>query len=221
VVDPVEDAVLDNAAWCDAVCRAAGLPTRWSDDVWSVARRSPVGYPDAVTLRRGLAARAVLSEVEDGDDCSVKDSFADLDLHPAGFEVLFEASWIRRGATTAPAPPRLSWTEVRTGEDLAAWCRQLDVPPLPAALLEQGDRQVMTAADAGAGFVLSRCGAVVGITHAVPGLADPVDLWTDLVGLAARLHPGADLVGYEHGSDLEHARSAGFTVVGPLRVWLR
>lgn len=213
--------MLENAAWCDGVCRTAGLATRWSADTWSVAQRSPDGYPDAVTLRRGLDVTTVLSGVELGEGCSVKDSFADLDLSPAGFGVLFEATWIRRRASTATAPLSLSWSEVRTEAELTRWCRRLDVPPLPPSLLTRPGLHVLDAADVGAGFVLSPSSAVVGVVNAIPGSADPKALWSDLVVLAGRLHPGADLVGYEHGADLEHSLGAGFEATGPLRVWMR
>jgi len=213
--------VLNNAAWCDAVCGAAGLPTRVSAEIWSVGRRSPDGYPDAVTLQRGLAAATVLARIEVGDGCSVKDSFADLDLAPAGFDVLFEATWIGRRAPTTSSPPALTWREVGTAAELTRWGRELDVPPLPPALLAQQGLHVLEAAGVGAGFVLSRTGPVVGVTHAVPGAADPEVLWADLVALAGQLHPGADLVGYEHGADIEHSLTAGFEPTGPLRVWMR
>ena len=219
--DHVEDAVENNASWCDVVCRAAGLTTRWSPAVWSVDRRSPDGYPDAVTRRRGLDAVRVLAAVEEGDGCSVKDSFADLDLSTAGFGVLFEATWIRRPGLASAAAPTPGWDEVRTAGELASWCRRLDVPPLPPVLLDQPGLHVLSATGTGAGFALSRTGAAVGISHAVPGSADPATLWSDLVALAGRLHPGADLVGYEGGTDLAPALAAGFTATGPLRVWIR
>lgn len=209
-----------NADWCEGVCRAVGLPTRWSADTWSVARRSPDGYPDAVTLRRGVDVATVLSEVQDGEGCSVKDSFAELDLTAAGFSVLFEATWIRRRASTATVPLSLSWTEVQTEDELTRWCRRLDAPLLPPSLLTRPGLHVLEAADVGAGFVLCPAGAVVGVGHAVPGAADPAALWSDLTVLAGRLHPGADLVGYEHGADLENGLRAGFEAIGPLRVWM-
>lgn len=212
--------MLTNATWCDGVCRGVGLPTRWSPDVWSAGRRSPLGYPDAVTLRRGLAVSTVLAGVDDGPGCSIKDSFADLDLAPAGFRVLFEATWIRRPEPTTGASPTLTWAEVRTAAELATWCHRLEVPPLPPAMLAQQGLHVLTADDVGAGFVISRTGPVAGLAYAVPGTADPAVLWADMVALAGRRHPGADLVGYERGGDLEQARAAGFGETGPLRVWI-
>ena len=51
--DRILAAVANNAAWCDLVCRCAGLPTDLGPDLWSTPRRSPDAYPDAVTLRPG------------------------------------------------------------------------------------------------------------------------------------------------------------------------
>jgi hypothetical protein len=41
------------------------------------------------------------------------------------------------------------------------------------------------------------------------------------VRAAAALRPGLPIVGYERGEDLAEARQAGFTALGPLRVWAR
>ena len=38
---------------------------------------------------------------------------------------------------------------------------------------------------------------------------------------AAVIRPGLPIVGYERGEDLAAARQAGFTVLGPLRIWAR
>ena len=100
------EAATTNASCCDAVCRALGLPTRWAVDAWTVAERSPGGYPDAVTLSREAEAAAVLKRVEDGSGCSIKDSFAVLDLGPSGFHVLFEATWIQRPTAGAGSAAR-------------------------------------------------------------------------------------------------------------------
>ena len=95
------DAVINNARWCDAVCRAQGLPTRFSDRVWVALRRLADFYPDAVTLSPSASPDEVLRDIDTSPGCSVKDSFASLDLSSYGFEVLFDAEWIHRPA----APP--------------------------------------------------------------------------------------------------------------------
>jgi hypothetical protein len=71
------------------------------------------------TLSREAEVAAVLKRVEDGPGCSVKDSFAVLDLKPSGFQVLFEATWIRRAAAPgAGSAVTLDWHDVQTPADL-------------------------------------------------------------------------------------------------------
>ncbi|WP_374687341.1 hypothetical protein [Promineifilum sp.] len=64
-------------------------------------------------------------------------------------------------------------------------------------------------------------GDVVGLSNvfAPPDEADAA--YAGAAALAAALFPGRPLVGYERGDDLGHARRAGFTEIGPLRVWAR
>ncbi|MGW6708828.1 hypothetical protein ACWGDE_28610, partial [Streptomyces sp. NPDC054956] len=107
----------NNARWCEAVCRAHGLDVSLGEHLWTSPRRTPPYYPDAVTLRPQVPEAEVLTWIDtDGPGCSVKDSFADLDLAPDGFEVLFDAQWIHRPAdapAVLPAPadePGLDWS---------------------------------------------------------------------------------------------------------------
>ena len=87
-------AVEENVAWCDHVARGAGVVTEHDADRWWATTRTPPLYPDAITRRPGLDAASVLAGIDRTEGCSVKDSFADLDLEPEGFEVLFEAHWL-------------------------------------------------------------------------------------------------------------------------------
>jgi hypothetical protein len=221
VPEPLAEAAANNAGWCDAVCRTLGLKPRWAADAWTVARRSPDGYPDAVTLAPGADARAVLSRVQDGPGCSVKDSFADLDLTPWGFRVLFDATWIRRPATGDTASAALEWHEVRTSADLDQWSRGHDLDVFRPALLQVEDVHLFHAPGPAASFALNRTGGVVGVSNAVAGEVPRAALWSDLVAVASTVYPGLDLVGYEVGEDLAAATASGFLSTGPLRVWIR
>jgi hypothetical protein len=86
-----ELAVAENAAWCDLVCGG-----QFRARAWTSPRRTPPYYPDAVTLAPDATAADILPFVDGSAGCSVKDSFATLDL--PGFSVLFEATWIACGA---------------------------------------------------------------------------------------------------------------------------
>ncbi len=223
-------AALNNAEWCDAVCRAHGLTPRYDgEQLWLSARRTPPMYPDAVTLEPAVPARNVVRGVDTASaGCSVKDSFADLDLTGDGFAVLFEAQWIHRPAG-APLPEAeaeaagLEWSEVSGAEELAAWEAAFDggesaggEGPFRPALLGEGIVFLAGRADGRivAGAVASTGGGVVGVSNLF-GAA-----WAGVLGAVRARWPELDVVGYEHGDDLEAAVRAGCTAIGPLRVWL-
>jgi hypothetical protein len=94
----------NNAVWCDTVCRTNGIAGEVTPHAWLSARRTPALYPHAITLSPAVAPDEVLAGIDCSRWCSVKDSFADLDLADASFTVLFNARWIYRPAgLAAPA----------------------------------------------------------------------------------------------------------------------
>ncbi|MFF2196938.1 hypothetical protein [Streptomyces sp. NPDC058157] len=220
-------AARNNAEWCGAVSRGG----HFRRTLWCSPRRTPPLYPDAVTLTPGASAADVLAGVDTATPgCSVKDSFASLDLAPAGFEVLFEAQWIHRpaGAAAGPAGGGLEWAEVegphgqlRSWE--AAWSGGEGTGLFHPGLVREGI--VFLAGYDGpriaAGAVLSTGGGVVGVSNVFGRNGQATDsAWATALTTAARHWPGLPVVGYEHGEDLHTAVRAGFTPIGPLRVWL-
>lgn len=209
-----------NAEWCDAFCRAHGIPGRFDDDAWSSPTRTPPLYPDAVTLAPGVDAGALLARTDAGAGCSVKDSFADLDLAAAGFRPLFRASWIARAPL--PRPPAAGWHQVTTPDGLAAWETAWGESPEPGffrpALLAEPAVAVLARDDLRAGGVANRSGGVVGLSNvfAVDG-----DLAAAYEGAATAASQGLPVVGYERGAALAAARAAGFEPLGGLVVWVR
>ncbi|MET0423371.1 MAG: hypothetical protein ABW046_05825 [Actinoplanes sp.] len=187
-------AVRENAEWCDLYCRAHRLPVSSDAKLWHTARRSPPYYPDAVTLDPATTEADVLGPIDSGPGCSVKDSFATLDLTPYGFRVLFEATWIHRPA----GPPGTGETWRRTAAS--------DMPD---------DRSVTVFAGAEGRVVAHRSGDVIGLSN----LAG--DAWGPAVAAIAAAFPGMPIVGYEQAEDLPGAYAVGFVPLGPLRVWLR
>ncbi|MFD8148131.1 hypothetical protein [Streptomyces sp. NPDC059708] len=219
-------AARNNAEWCAAVCGGG----RFSASLWSSRRPAPPLYPDAVTLAPESSAAEVLAGVAAGTGRSVKDSFASLDLGPAGFEVLFEARWIHRpaGPAAAPAGGRLEWDEVEGPGELAdweaAWGDGEGGGTFHAGLLREGI-VFLAGRDGGritAGAVLSAGGGVVGVSNVFATTpADADGAWAAALDASAHHWPGLPVVGYEHGEDLDAALRAGFSPIGPLRVWLR
>ncbi|MEU3687622.1 hypothetical protein [Streptomyces narbonensis] len=223
------DAVRNNAEWCEAMCRAHGHPGTFGPRAWTNDRRTPLYYPDAVTLTEDADVEDVLA----GIDCStpgasVKDSFGRLDLAAEGFRLLFEARWIARPAGLPVPAATGDWRPVRTPEELTAWALAWSGDDADdAALFRPGllaDPAVTIVAGHAAdgriigGAVLSDSGPVTGLSNLfATGGTDPSVTWAGALACAPADRP---LVGYESGDDLPPALAAGFTAVGPLRVWL-
>lgn len=209
-------AALNNARWCDAVCRAHGKPGRFLPPIWVNAETVPRFYPNAVTLAVGEEA---LEEQRSAIDImlkshlpgrwSVKDSFSTLDLSRRGFDVLFEAQWIR-GAMPAGGP---STDIVWTRETEATAPLPFDDPNFAMFAGRRGYRVV-------AGGMLYRAEGVVGLSNVVAETADAAAVWRSLILLASQTFPRLPLVGYESGQELDAAVAAGFEAGDPLRVWV-
>ncbi|MFH9367204.1 hypothetical protein ACH4K8_16135 [Streptomyces anulatus] len=223
-------AARNNAEWCAAMSRTHGSTGEFGAHAWAAPSRTPLYYPDAVTLVPGAGRAALVSRIDTvAPGASVKDSFADLDLTEAGFEVLFEAQWIHRPAG-APAPePDLSWDVAGDPDALRAWALAWDDgdgnadlfrPELlddPATFVLAGhsaDGRVV------AGAVASRSDRVVGISNVFALDGGPDTAWPVVLDAVNKLFPTLPVVGYEQGEDLAAAIRHGFEPVGPLRVWL-
>ena len=212
-------AARNNAEWCDLVCRTHGIETAFTPHVWVALHRSPPFYPDAVTLSPLASVDEVLSRIDTSAGCSVKDSFATLDLTKHGFRVLFEAEWIHRPAAAPSRAPM--WTLLRKASDLQAW-EAGDV--LLPALLDNTDVAVMAyyrGDTVVSGAIANRTGRIIGLSNVFTTTADIDGTWAGAVNAVAVHFPGLQVVGYEHGDALAAARRAGFAGTGPLRVWTK
>ncbi|MCT9935342.1 hypothetical protein N5079_34580 [Planotetraspora sp. A-T 1434] len=235
-------AARNNAEWCDAMCRAHGLPGGFTESLWFNPRKAPPYYPDAVTLTPDASVAEVLRLLDrravDGEPggASVKDSFARLDLSVAGFRVLFEAQWILRpagssqppGESRAPTGDVVRWEKIGDESDLREWETHFhggwDDGLFPAGLLADPTVVILAGridGDVVCGSVLNTGDQVVGVSNVFASGCDMDTAWAGTVANAAALFPGRPMVGYERSEDLRLARRHGFTPVGPLRVWLR
>ena len=225
-------AARSNAHWCDAVCRAHGLPGEFATDAWTNPRRTPPLYPDAVTLTGAATVEHILDRVDlSAAGCSIKDSFACLDFAAAGFRVLFDARWI---CLYQPAPPPSSpsqpiWTPAASAAELSAWERAWGEgggersPMFPPALLAEPTVTFLLGRLSGrviGGCALSTSAGVVGISNLFHVDGDLEAAWTGAMSAIALLLPGRPVVGYERDDALPAALDHGFEPIGPLRVWL-
>jgi hypothetical protein len=211
------------------VARSHGVETEIDRDVWIARTRTPPHYPDAVTLAPNPAIPDLLRRIDASAGCSIKDSFATLDLAPFGFRVLFEARWITRRLdvpTAAGAEP--TWVRMHEPSELAAWetawsgglgtqglfrADLLAIDAVAVLVAYETDRIV-------AGAVLNRSAEVVGVSNvfSLPGRKHAA--WQGCLARASTLYPAVTMVGYESGGDLDIALDHGFETAGPLRVWI-
>ena len=220
------EAVRGNAEWCDLVCRTHGIDTRFDADAWVALRRSPPLYPNVVTLRDGPRATDALRRVDRSPGCSIKDSFACVDLTSEGFRSLFDAEWIHRPPAWLATGSDFVWSAVRTPDELRAWgAAHGGGDVFLPALLEEPAVAILVARDASAtivaGVIGHRRDAVVDLSNLFSTVPDLDHVWADAVAAISAWAPGRRLVGYESGAGLAAAHRAGFASIGPLRVWLR
>jgi hypothetical protein len=209
-------ATLNNARWCDAVCRAHGHAGRFLPHMWVNAATVPRFYPNAVTLAVGdtaleeqLTTVEILKKSNLPGRWSVKDSFGTLDLSRRGFELLFEARWIRGGMPAEGPSTDIVWQREDSGTD------GLPVDDSGFAMFK-GRRGFKVVA----GFMLYRAEEVVGVSNVVAEAADAPAVWRSLSLLAAQTFPRLPLVGYESGDELQAAVTSGFEAGDELRVWV-
>jgi hypothetical protein len=227
-VTVVRAAARSNAEWCDAFCRTHGVAGRFGADCWTSAERTPPLYPDAVTLSPGVAPIRVLSEIDASAGCSVKDSFADLDLIPHGFRPLLHGDWLLWENGDAPVSSS-PWLAIETGEQLEAWESAWGALPAgPAffrpALLANTAITVFARYDderIAAGAIANRSATVIGLGNLFDARGDLEAAWRGAArAVQARWGP-MPVVSYESAEALEAAHQAGFGSVGELAVWMK
>jgi hypothetical protein len=221
-------AAANNAQWCDLVCGTHGAQTRFDDDAWTSRTPTPPGYPDAVTLVPDVSVPDLLTRIDTSVGCSIKDSFASLDMAAYGFRMLFDAQWIVRRATAVPpSSDNARWEVVQDEAGFAAWERawagNAGPPGVFRPVLLDHDAVTVLAAWVGGGVVggavLTRSSVVVGISNFFTRDSGAAS-WAGCLALAVTLFPRSTFVGYESGQRLVAARTHGFETVGPLRVWI-
>lgn len=225
-------AARNNAEWCDILCRTHGVPGRFDPDAWVDPQRTPPFYPDAVTLDPAAVDERILERVDTlTPGCSIKDSFATLDLSSFGFEVVHEAEWIHREPRSAPnvSDTAMRWTAVVKEPDLIEWEAAWDVDGahrgrFRPALLHNPFVKILGGYIEGsvaAGAIVNRTRDVVGVSNLFTKAGDLDGAWSGCLAYVDRLSPDSAVVGYETADELAAAHRQGFVSVGRLRVWLK
>ena len=226
-------AVDTSLAWYDEVFAPHAIPTRAEHGLWWSLAKPPRWHSAAKTLEPGVDAERVVAALDDLPGASgdgVADSFGDLGLGPFGFRLLFEAQWLHHAGGEEP-PARLpdGWSVVREAGLLSEWTaahdyadvllpRMVDLPSFTLLARHEG------AALTGGAVLHRRWGArdpdVVGLSNTWS--RDPGDLdHAELLAAVGALAPGCAVTGYASGDELAAMLDAGWSALGPQRVWLR
>jgi hypothetical protein len=224
----VYTAARNNAEWCDAFCRTHGIAGRFRSDFWSSPVRTPPLYPDAVTLRPEVSAERLLAGIDTSEGCSVKDSFADLDLASAGFRPMFQAEWLHREPPDSRAAHGRGWSRVTTERQLGEWESTWAASPAAAGFFRPALLAIETIAVlaryAGeriiAGAIANRSEAVIGLSNVFATGGDSASAWSGGAEAAEALWGAMPVVGYDSDASLDSARRAGFETIGELVVWI-
>ncbi len=229
-------AARNNAAWCDAVCRAAGASPESTATLWR-SRTSPPYFPNIITLEPGTPIAEVEAAVRtcsgSGDELGIKDSFHALDVSHLGFTKRFDARWIWRDPERpSQEAQQLRWNAVDSVEGLraweAAWWPETNSPAprtrVFAASLLHAANITFLAGSRGAALV---AGAAITETNGVVGLAccflpsdEAAEVRRELLAEVSARFPNQSIAGYESGDELLAMKACGFRDVGPLAVWL-
>jgi hypothetical protein len=224
-----ELAAINNAEWCHVACGGWGIEGQFSDDAWTSARRTPDLFPDAVTFVPAPSVTSLLRRVEVGAGCSIKDSFAALDLASSGFQCAFEAEWIVAQPKSPDGQLDLSgWSRLEEPAQFGQWLEALhatqDAPVrLAPSILDAGNVVVAMRIEAGGisgGAVFNRSADVVGLSNVFSVSGDNVRLWKECLAFTGLCFPRIPVVGYERGGALKAAEASGCNTLGPLRIWV-
>jgi hypothetical protein len=218
-------AVRNNAEWCASVCATHGEGGRFGFAAWSQEEPAPHYYPNLVTLRADCAS-AQIDEIGHlarrlPAGWGVKDSFANLDLTPLGFEAAISGEWVDYPIPETGAA--LDWRPVDDPMALQAWeiawggenhrgHRRIFAPALldSSTFLAGFWRERLVA-----GGVVTMAAGVAGLSNVFSTL-DTSGMTDAVVHQAHRVAGEAPLVGWRRVGEADGGRS-----LGPLRVWLK
>jgi hypothetical protein len=233
-------AIENNVDWCERVCKVNGLSPQRTATAWTSAVRTPKLYPDAISLSVDTTADEILEVIDLSEGCSVKDSFATLDLHPYGFSILLEDSWFYFSAANLgdgnvdPLPAQGGvksepiWETVTTPANLAewvtAWQQSNDSDALHPNLLNDPTLDLIWARSSNqvlAGAIVNRSENANGLSNYFSLSLNDVQIWRSCVTHVCANTPGLAVVGYVTESNLSLMKEAKFAALGPLRIWIK
>ncbi|MFK7853015.1 MAG: hypothetical protein AB8B79_02835 [Granulosicoccus sp.] len=222
----LNEAISNNAAWCDAIAASHGISAHRNESVWLSKQPMPPLYPNIVTLRSGAVIDKLIDTINPHlpSGWGIKDSYCELELEVKGFSLAFEAQWYCRlpnQHVTEEKSPNFQVKTVRTPSELDRWAAAWGEGGAifnPSLLVNNSIELVYVERDGEvvSGLATNQSGDSVGITNA---FGPHCDIVSCIASLAGR-YPMKGIVGYDGKSEVEALCSIGFKSIGGLQVWL-
>lgn len=223
----LQEAITNNAAWCDAIAKSHGMIANWGDAVWFSEHPMPRLYPNLITLSSGASVDEHISTIDSAapPGWGIKDSYKELTLIDRGFKAVFEAVWYCHLPNQQQSWPNANSPAVKyvTKQDtldrwVTAWGEGTGI--FQPTLLENNDVTLVYTERNGAitgGLATNLSGKSVGISNAFGAPADILEC----IHAIAKAHPDRGIVGYGDEAEMAMLETVGFQALGELRVWLR
>lgn len=223
----LNQAVRNNAFWCEAVLRAHDIASVWTETLWLADTRAPTYYPNLITLSPHSEVQPAITVLHDrmGAGWGIKDSFACLDLEQRGFRIVLEGGWYGREAVTQPTATQNGVSLVASATELSQWCAGWGegepdgAPMFPPSLLETDAIAFIHQVEDGtsiAGLAANLSDGVVGISNLF-GHGAALGACIDQAQVFAA---GRAVVGYGASEELKALQPFEFSRLGPVRVWI-
>lgn len=223
----LNEAVFNNAAWCDAIAVTHGITTNWNESVWLCEQPMPPRYPNIVTLKSGSLIDEQISAIDPRLPLgwAIKDSLGDLELEKGGFALAFKAHWYCRLPNQTMSEQlisRFSLSTVKTKFELNRWVTAwgegngifnsslLENDAIELLYLEQNNSIV-------SGLATNQSGDSIGISNM---FGQPADI-SRCAAFVAERHPDHGIVGFGDKAEVATLSKLGFEEIGDLRIWLR
>ena len=223
----LQEAITNNAVWCNAIAQSHGIVTDWREGVWFSEQPMPPFYPNLITLHNDASVDEHISAIESVVPVgwSIKDSYKALALSHRGFKAAFEAVWyclLPNQGHIWSKTSRPAIKSVREHDALnrwvTAWGDSTEI--FHPKLLENHEVDLIYSERDGVitgGLATNLSGKSVGISNA---FGQPADI-LDCIHSISKAYPDRGIVGYGSKAEMATLAKVGFQELGELRVWLR
>ena len=223
----------NNADWYSAMFRSHDIEQQRNPHMWMSRSKALSFHSNLVTLAKEPSDLVMASIFDLQSNLrkpwALKDSFANLELKSLGFEILFDASWIWRDATSQAPAAADGWTKIQSAEELRNWelaWRHGQTAgaetQFRASLLQEPSVSIFGMCVEGvftAGCIANASPTVTGLSNFFSIAPNTAANYAAAAAIAQSIAPAQPLISFERGPLLACAESLGFESVGQLRIW--